>query len=68
MRNHVVGDTFPLGDCDKATAMLFHKLASDPEPSLRLAVGLDSSNGIKQKLKSIETDIANHESWSEALQ
>ena len=68
MRNHMVGDTFPAGDCDKATAMLFHRLASDPEPSLRVAVGLDSSGGIKQKLKSVEADITKHESWSEALQ
>ena len=55
------------GDTDKATAMLFHKLANDPEPSLRVAVGLDSNSAIKQKLKNVEADIVKHESWSDNL-
>jgi len=48
--------------------MLFHKLANDPEPSLRVAVGVDSNSGIKQKLKNVEADITKHESWSDSLQ
>ena len=59
--------TYPSGDTDKATTMLFHKLANDPEPSLRLGVGLDSNSGIKQKLKDVEADITKHESWSDDL-
>ena len=67
LRNHTTGGTYQGGDSDKATTMLFHKLANDPEPSLRVAVGLDSSGGIKQKLKNIEADITKHESWSDNL-
>jgi len=55
------------GDTDKATAMLFHKLAKDPEPSLRVAVGLDSNGAIKKKLKDVEADITKYESWSDGL-
>ena len=55
------------GDADKATMMLFHKLANDPEPSLRIAVGLGSNDGIKQKLKDVEADIMKYESWSDDL-
>ena len=60
-------DTGAFGDADKATGMLFHKLANNPEPPLRVAVGSDSNNGIKQKLKKIEADITKHESWSDTL-
>ena len=66
LRNAMNG-TYQTGDTDKATAMLFHKLANDPEPSLRVAVGLDSNSGIKQKLKSVEADIIKYESWSDSL-
>jgi len=59
--------TSPGGDCDKATSMLFHKLGSDPEPSLRVAVGMDSNSAIKQKLKDVEADITKYESWSADL-
>lgn len=55
------------GDTDKATKMLFHKLADDPEPALRVAVGPDSNNGIKQKLKKVEADITKYENWSNGL-
>jgi len=67
LRNQAVNGTYPSGDTDKATAMIFHKLANDPEPSLRVGVGLDSNGGIKQKLKNVEADIAKHESWSDNL-
>ena len=67
MRNYDVNGMHQGGDCDKATDMLFHKLASDPEPSLRVAVGLDSNSGIKHKLKNVEADIAKHENWSDGL-
>ena len=67
MRGFRDNGTYRLGDTDKATTMLFHKLANNPEPSLRVAVGLDSSSGIKQKLKNIEADITKHESWSDDL-
>lgn len=60
-------DSGASGDVDKATSMLFHKLANDPQPSLRVAVGPDSNNGIKQKLKKVEADITKHESWSDGL-
>ena len=52
------------GNTDKATNMLFHKLANDPEPSLRVGVGSDSNSSIKQKLKEVEANIAKYESWS----
>ena len=55
------------GDPDKATAMLFHNLANDSEPSLRVGVELDSNSGIKRKLKDVEADIAKHENWSDNL-
>ena len=67
LRNPKNKGRFRGGDLDKATSMLFHKLANDPEPSLRVAVGLDSNNGIKRKLKNIEADITKHESWSDSL-
>jgi len=67
MRNHTSNGTYPVGDSDKATTMLFHNLANDPEPSLRVAVGSDSNSGIKQKLKNVEADITKHESWSDSL-
>ena len=67
IRNLVDNNSFLVGDCNKATSMLFHKLANDPEPSLRVAVGLDSNGGIKQKLKSLEADITKHENWSDDL-
>ena len=67
MRGHRSNGTYVGGDTDKATMMLFHKLANDPEPSLRIAVGLDSNNGIKQKLKNVEADITKYESWSDSL-
>ena len=67
MRNLKDNSSYPIGDCDKATTMLFRKLANDPKPSLRVAVGLDSNSCIKQKLKSLEADIAKHESWSHDL-
>jgi len=65
-RNRTDG-AYQFGDSDKATTMLFHKLANDPEPSLRVGVGLDSNGGIKQKLKNVEADITRHESWSDDL-
>jgi hypothetical protein len=52
---------------DKATNMLFHKLASDPEPSLRIAVGSDTNDAIKQMLKTVEADMVKRESWSDNL-
>lgn len=67
MRNGKGNGAYPGGGCDKATTMLFHKLANDPEPSLRVAVGPDSNSGIKKKLKRIEADITKHESWSNDL-
>jgi len=67
LRNPKNKGRFRGGDPDKATAMLFQKLANDPEPSLRVAVGLDSNSGIKRKLKSVEADITKHESWSNNL-
>jgi len=67
MRSYKDNVTYQGGDVDKATTMLFHKFADDPEPSLRFAVGLDSNNGIKQKLKNVEADIVKYESWSDAL-
>jgi len=67
MRNYTNNGTYPVGDTDKATLMLFHKLANDPEPSLRVAVGSDSNSGIKKKLKDVEADITKHESWSDNL-
>jgi len=60
-------DNGKLGDPDKATHMLFHKLANDPEPSLRVAVGPDSNSAIKNKLKRVEADITKYESWSDDL-
>lgn len=57
-----------LGDTDKATAMLFRRLADDPEPPLRVAVGHDSNSGIKQKLKRVEADITKYKGWSDGLQ
>ena len=68
MRNITSGNgTHASGDSDKATTMLFHKLANDQEPSLRVGVGLDSNSNIKQKLKDVEADITKHESWSDNL-
>jgi len=60
-------DNANLGDPDKATHMFFHKLANDPEPSLRVAVGTDSNSAIKDKLKRVEADITKYESWSDDL-
>ena len=56
-----------LGDPGEATSMLFHKLANDPCTSLRVAVGSDANSCIKQKLKKVEADITEHESWSDDL-
>ena len=67
LRKYTTDGTYQSGDSDKATTMLFHNLANDPEPSLRLGVGLDSNSGIKQKLKDVEADITKHESWSDNL-
>jgi len=67
LRNFATEGAYPSGDTDKATTMLFHNLANDPEPSLRVGVGLDSNSGIKQKLKDVEADITKHESWSDNL-
>ena len=55
------------GDTGKATSMLFHKLASDPGTSLRVAVGQDANNFIKQQLKKVEADVTKYESWSDNL-
>ncbi|KAF9648942.1 NAD(P)-binding protein [Thelephora ganbajun] len=55
------------GEADKATSMLFHRLANEPGPPLRIAVGLDANNSIKQKLKKVEADITKYESWSDDL-
>jgi len=57
-----------LASAEKATNMLYHKLANDPAPSLRAAVGLDSNDYIKRKLKDVEADIKKYESWSDDLQ
>ena len=67
LRNPKNKGRFRGGDPDKATVMLFHKLANDPEPSLRVAVGLDSSSRIKQKLKDVEADIMKYETWSDSF-
>ena len=67
LRVNTAQRTYQNGDTDKATTMLFHKFANDPEPSLRLSVGLDSNSSIKQKLKDVEADITKHESWSDDL-
>jgi len=67
VRYHMNNGTLQGGDTDKATTLLFHKLANSPEPSLRVAIGLDSNNGIKQKLKSVEADITKYESWFDSL-
>jgi len=67
MRSYRNDGTYQGGDADKATLMLFHKLANDPEPSLRVAVGSDSNRGIRQKLKNVEADITKYESWSDSL-
>jgi len=56
-----------VGEPCEATSMLFNKLATDPCPSLRVAVGSDSNYAIKQKLKKVEADITKHESWSDDL-
>lgn len=55
------------GDASKATSMLFHKLANDPGTSLRVAVGPDANQTIKQKLVKVEADITKYESWSDNL-
>ena len=55
------------GDTDKATNMLFHKLANDPDASLRIPIGSDSDHFMKQKLGKIEADITKYESWSDDL-
>lgn len=55
------------GDADKATRMLFHELANEPGLPLRVAVGLDANNWIKQKLKRVEADITKYERWSDNL-
>jgi antitoxin component of RelBE/YafQ-DinJ toxin-antitoxin module len=56
------------GDTDKATRMLFHELANEPELPLRVAVGPDANSFIKQQLKKVEADIAKYERWSDNLQ
>ena len=60
-------DNGALGDADKATRMLFHKLSNDPGTSLRVAVGPDANSSIKHKLKTVEADITKYESWSTNL-
>lgn len=55
------------GDTEKTTSMLFNKLANDPDTSLRVAVGLDANQTIKQKLVKVEADITKYESWSDDL-
>lgn len=55
------------GDADKATKMLFHELSSEPELPLRVAIGPDANNYIKQKLKKVEADITRYERWSDNL-
>ena len=55
------------GDIDKATSMLFHKLANDPDASLRVPVGLDANGFIKRKLGKVEADITKYERWSDDL-
>ena len=66
-RNKKKNGAYRIGDADKATAMLFHKLANDPKPSLRVAVGQDSNGAIKKKLKDVGADITKYESWSDSL-
>lgn len=56
------------GDTDKATRMLFHELASEPELPLRVTVGPDVNPWIKRKLKTVEADITKYERWSDNLQ
>ncbi|KAF9790396.1 hypothetical protein BJ322DRAFT_1104054 [Thelephora terrestris] len=54
-------------DTDKATRMVFHELASEPELPLRVAIGPDANTWIKQKLKTVEADITKYERWSDNL-
>jgi hypothetical protein len=60
-------DNGTYNDTDKATSMLFHRLANDPDTSLRVAVGPDANDSIKQKLGKVEADITKYESWSDDL-
>lgn len=69
MGNYIRGlkENGTYGDTDKATAMLFHELASRPGLPLRVAVGPDANSWIKQKLKTVEADITKYERWSDDL-
>lgn len=55
------------GDTDKATKMIYHKLANHPNPPLRLPVGKDSIEMIKAKLDRILRDVEEYKEWSEDL-
>lgn len=60
-------DKGPSGDANKATNILFHKLADDPDTPLRVAVGPEAHYFVKQQLKKVEADVKKYESWSENL-